>query len=185
MSQQPNRPNLSDRLKQLNDAEAPPTGPALSVDDVIRGGRRRQRRRNVAQGLAAVVAVAALGAGVALPHLRGDHDGPVPPAVVPASTPATPALPVVNISDDHSVLYKQIGAKVTITRKDGPVAVITLTSAEYTDKSGHLVFSVTADRSIIVATDAFLLYSSDGGENSVEKPTTLHYAVGTHTLVLD
>ena len=185
MSQQPNRPELSGRLKQLRDAEAPLSRPAFGVDDVIRGGRRRQRRRTMAQGLTAVVAAAALGAGIALPQVRGDGDRPVPPAVAPASTPSTPALPAVNLSEDPSVRYQQAGAKVTITRKDGPVAVITLTSAQYTDNSGHLVFRVTADRALTVNTDAFVLYSDDGGENSVEKAATLHYPVGTHTLVLD
>ena len=184
MSQQPTNRGLSNRLKQLQHNEAPLKSPAFTLDDVVRGGRRRQRRRATVRVAAAVVAVAALGTGIALPQLRGDRDV-TPPVVAATSTAPKPVLPAINLAEDSSLKYKMSGKNVAVTRKGEPVTTITLQSASYTSTSGHIVFQFTAVRALTVDTNFFVLYDASGGENTANKPTKVHMDAGTHTLTLD
>ncbi len=185
MSTPPTGPRLSDRLKHLQSAEAPLPGARFGIDDVIRGGRRRRRRRTVAS-VAAGIAVLALGAGLVVSR-TGEGTGPVlPPAATPSSATASiAALPPVDLAEDTTVTYRQSGKEVTATRKDGPVATITLTSATYTSTGGHIVFDVDAARTVTVDTAMFLLYDIGGGENAPDSQPKLRLTTGRHTITLD
>ena len=184
MSQQPANRGLSERLKQLQHNTAPLNSPDFTLDDVVRGGRRRRQRRSIVQVAAVAVAVAALGTGIALPQLGGDRDT-APPAVAATSTAPTPVLPAINLAEDSSLKYKMSGTNVTVTRKGVPVTTITLQSASYTSTSGHIVFQFTAVRPLTVDTNLFVLYDANGGENTADNPAKVHLDTGTHALTLD
>ncbi len=181
MSSQPTGRSLSDQLKQLQYAEPPLDPSSFTLDDVVRGGRRRRQRRTAAQIAAAVVAVAALGTGIVLPRLHGNGDD-APPVGPTIST--APALPRVDLSDGKLKFAKK-GAVVTVSKNSTVVATLTLTSATYTDTSGHAVFSVDAKQPVLLDTHLFVLYDADGGENTADSPSNMTLPTGKTTLTLD
>ncbi|BCJ53845.1 hypothetical protein Asp14428_53200 [Actinoplanes sp. NBRC 14428] len=135
----------------------------------------------MAQIAAAVVAVAALGTGVALPRLNGNGDGtpPVGPTISSA-----PMLPRIDLSDGRLKLAQK-GAAVTVSKNGAVVATLTLTSATYGTRSGRAVFTMDAEQPVLIDTSAFTLYDTDGGENSADSPRKLTLPPGKTSLTVD
>jgi len=184
MSQQPTSPGLSDRLKQLQHNTAPLNSPDFTLDDVVRGGRRRRQRRSIAQVAAAVVAVAALGTGIALPQLRGDRDTAPVAATSTAPTPALPTTKAVDLSGE-ALTFTQKGATVTALNKGAVVATLSLKSATYTARSGHAVFTLDAKQPVLFDRAGFLLYDAKGGENHPDSQAKVTLAAGQSRVVVD
>jgi len=180
MIPQPTGRSLSDQLKQLQYAEPPLDPTSFTVDDVVRGGRRRRQRRTAVQIAAAVAAVAALGTGIVLPQLHGNGND-APPAVPTISS--APALPRIDLAD-KKVTFTQKGATATAKKSGKVVATLTLTSATWGTKSSQFVFSIDAMQPVRIDTAGFTLYAG-GAENSMDSERKINLPAGKSTFTLD
>jgi hypothetical protein len=147
---------LSERLKQLDDAQHRRALPPFDLDAVVIGGRRRRRRRAVVGTVAAAAATVVIAANLSLPGrfqetVRPDDD-PAPVAVVDSRQP--------------DVSYRQREGTVTAYRDGTAVAALTLSSVTYNRTGGQLHLKVTAERDFRFSAADFIW---EGGEQGTDR----------------
>jgi hypothetical protein len=105
---------LSQRLKELEQAQNDDAMPTFDLNAAVIGGRRRRRRRNAAQALGAATTLAVIAIAVSLTPLsdRVNGQGPVAPATAPAVVQTLPA----GVGADRLDTAKIIELEATPTR---------------------------------------------------------------------
>ncbi len=179
-------PRLSEQLKRLEQAHGNLPPAAFDLEDVVRGGRRRHRRRVALNVTAAAAAVIALAGVVILGPFQPSHPGePALPAAPPTAQLSTaPALPRTDAGDKR-LTYTQKGDKVTATMDGAVVATVSLASWTWTGDSGSVLLTITALRPVTITAEGFTVDGADGyNENSATNPGPGRYDIGQHEMRL-
>jgi hypothetical protein len=107
-------------------------------------------------------------------------------AEAPKTKPVSAVAPAASVDlSDGKLKFAQKGAAVTVSKNGTVVATLTLTSATYTNTSGHAVFSMDAKQPVLIDTNLFILYDADGGENTADSPRKMTLPTGKTTLTLN
>jgi uncharacterized protein YdeI (BOF family) len=136
--------------------------------------------------IAAAVALAASGIATSLVAFAGGAGAgevKAPAAAIKPAAAVAQAAPL-DLAQEQ-LTYVKHDTTVTVSKAGTVVATITLESAKYTDSSGRIEFTVDAKRPVLIDTQLFTLYDSDGGENSVSGAEAVTLTTGQHPLVLD
>jgi hypothetical protein len=145
-SADPHRPGLSEQLKYLDSAQGQLAPPPFDLDDIVRGGRRRHRRRMALNATGAAAAVIAVVAAVALGPLgRGGADGTPPPQIAGPSVTVSPTPNVAPIlAEAANLRYTSSGKTVTVSLEGKTVATLKLKSWSETRTGVEVVFIAEA-----------------------------------------
>ncbi len=154
---------LSERLKQLDDAQFPDGMPPFDLDAAVRGGRRRRQRRTAVNALAAAAAVVVIGTVVTLNLPGRDRVTVVPPATSAPHGPVTRA-------SDPGLGYVQQGDTVTAYRSDQAVATIVLHGPTLAGGVGRLTLTVTAVDGFRLEAGQFIWEDSSGEDTAPVDP---------------
>jgi hypothetical protein len=171
---------LSERLKQLDDAQYSGEPWSFDLGAVISSGRRRRRRRAVVGVVGAVGTMAAavvMAANIVLPGslqetVRPDADPP--PAVVVDSR-------------QRGMSYVQSENNVTAYHDGDVVATLTLSSVTYTSNGGRLLLTVAADQDFRFSASDFIWENEEGTDRGPVDSSQVVQVAGqrTQSVVID
>ncbi len=190
-SADPHRPGLSEQLKYLDSAQGQLAPPPFDLDDIVRGGQRRHRRRTALNATGVAAAVIAVVAAVALGPLgRGGADGTPPDQIAgpPTATAGPSPSPSPIRAEAPEVSYGQSGETVTASLGATPVATLTLKAWSQSRKAVKVVLTATAQRPFTIEAMNFTLgvrTDNFDNEHSPVNLETLQVPVGSQEIVLD
>jgi hypothetical protein len=163
-------PGLSEQLKFLDIVQGQLALPPFDLDDIVRGGRRRHRRRTTLNATGTAAAVIAVVAAVALGPLGRGADGPAPADVAGPSAPAgSTATPSLIDAADPDLDYIETDGVISAWRNGTRVASLKVKTFKWSESGGSVVLSVTASQPFEIDPTAF---SADGeGGHSENSPT--------------
>lgn len=184
----PHRPGLSEQLKFLDSAQGQLAPPPFDLDDIVRGGRRRHRRRAALNATGVAAAVIAVVAAVALGPLGPGADGRSGRHEVAGPSAAASPTPLPLTSAQAARLkYTSSGATVTVSLDGTEVATLTFESWSQTGKAVRVDFIATATRPLSIEASDFTLGVDSASSDNEQSPVnleTLPVAVGKKELVL-